>query len=102
MTTARCAPSQRRHLAVPCAVAGWMLAELWIVLALWVSANAFNMLDHADGTAASAGVGSLIVADGALGMSGAGVCLGFLAQTGPRRALFLAMAEASCSVPCCC
>ena len=76
-------------LAVPCAVAGWMLAELWIVLALWVSANAFNMLDHADGTAASAGVGSLIVADGALGMSGAGVCLGFLAHNWPPARVFL-------------
>lgn len=76
-------------LTIPCAVAGWMLGELWIVLAFWASATAFNMLDHADGTAGSTGIGSLLVAGGVLGMSGAGVCLGFLAHNWPPARAFL-------------
>jgi UDP-GlcNAc:undecaprenyl-phosphate/decaprenyl-phosphate GlcNAc-1-phosphate transferase len=76
-------------LAIPCAIAGWILNEPWIVLALWVSANAFNMLDHADGAAAAAGLGSLVVAGGVLGMSGAGACLGFLAHNWPPARAFL-------------
>jgi UDP-GlcNAc:undecaprenyl-phosphate GlcNAc-1-phosphate transferase len=76
-------------LLVPCAGAAWVTGEIWIGLACWLSANAMNMLDHADGTAASACAGSLLVAGGPLGIAGAGASLGFLPQNWPPARVFL-------------
>jgi UDP-GlcNAc:undecaprenyl-phosphate/decaprenyl-phosphate GlcNAc-1-phosphate transferase len=76
-------------LLVPCAGAAWVTGEAWVGLACWLSANAVNMLDHADGTAASACAGSLLVAGGPLGIAGAGASLGFLTQNWPPARVFL-------------
>jgi UDP-GlcNAc:undecaprenyl-phosphate GlcNAc-1-phosphate transferase len=76
-------------LLVPCLAAGWIFGEIWIALACWVSANAFNMLDHADGTAGSTCIGSLVVAGGEVGMCGAGASLGFFAYNWPPARVFL-------------
>ena len=74
-------------LIPPCALVGWLLAEPWVAAACWVSTNALNMLDHADGTAGSASAGSLFAAGEISGMTGAGACLGFLAHNwAPARA----------------
>jgi UDP-GlcNAc:undecaprenyl-phosphate GlcNAc-1-phosphate transferase len=83
-------PAMKAVLLVPpSAAAVWFTGEIWIGPACWASANALNMLDHADGTAASTCAVSLFVADGALGPSGAGASLGFLTHNWPPARTFL-------------
>jgi UDP-GlcNAc:undecaprenyl-phosphate/decaprenyl-phosphate GlcNAc-1-phosphate transferase len=76
-------------LLVPCVGVAWLFGEPWIALACWVAANAFNMLDHADGTASATCIGSLVVAGDELGWIGAAACLGFLVFNWPPARVFL-------------
>jgi UDP-GlcNAc:undecaprenyl-phosphate GlcNAc-1-phosphate transferase len=76
-------------LLLPCAVLGVLLGELSIALVAWLSANAFNMLDHADTTATSTSAASLLVAQDDLGLAGAGASLGFLVHNWPPARVFL-------------
>jgi UDP-GlcNAc:undecaprenyl-phosphate GlcNAc-1-phosphate transferase len=81
--------SKATALMAPCLLSAWLFDNPWVAPACWVSANALNMLDHADGIASSACVGSLLVADSPLGLPGAGVSFGFLAHNWHPARMFL-------------
>ena len=55
-------------LVIPCVISGWLLGNIWIGVICWISANAVNMLDHAEGVASSTCTGSLLVASGPPGL----------------------------------
>jgi UDP-GlcNAc:undecaprenyl-phosphate GlcNAc-1-phosphate transferase len=76
-------------LLVPSATAAWFTGEPWVAAACWITAISVNMLDHADGAAASACAGSLLVAGGSIGLAGAGASAGFLTQNWPPARVFL-------------
>lgn len=76
-------------LLVPSVAAAWLTRDPWVAPACWITANSVNMLDHADGAAASACAGSLLVAGGSLGLAGAGASAGFLTQNWPPARVFL-------------
>jgi UDP-GlcNAc:undecaprenyl-phosphate GlcNAc-1-phosphate transferase len=76
-------------LLVPSVAAAWLTGEPWVAAACWITANSVNMLDHADGAAASACAGSLLLASGSLGLAGAGASAGFLTQNWPPARVFL-------------
>lgn len=76
-------------LLAPSALAGYITGEAWVTPACWIAANAVNLLDHADGLAGSVSFASLLVAGGALGFAGAGVCAGFLLHNFPPARAFL-------------
>ncbi|RVC65460.1 undecaprenyl/decaprenyl-phosphate alpha-N-acetylglucosaminyl 1-phosphate transferase, partial [Mesorhizobium sp. M00.F.Ca.ET.038.03.1.1] len=56
---------------------------------VWVSCNAVNMLDHADGLAAGAAAAAFFGLGGDIGMAGAGACMGFLCFNYPPARIFM-------------
>jgi UDP-GlcNAc:undecaprenyl-phosphate GlcNAc-1-phosphate transferase len=76
-------------LLVGAVLAGVVTGSLWVPVALWVACNAVNMLDHADGLAATT-VGMVMLGIGGdAGFSTAGACLGFLVFNYPPARVFM-------------
>ena len=76
-------------MLVPAGAAAALTGQMWLAPALWCAANAFNLLDHADGiTGASAAV-TLAATGSAAGLAGSGACLGFLVINFPPARCFL-------------
>lgn len=76
-------------LAVAAVLAGFLTGSVWVSAALWVSCNATNMLDHADGLAGwTLGI-ALLGIGGEAGAAGAGACAGFLLFNYPRARVFM-------------
>lgn len=65
-------------LFLPAVLGYWATEQWWVVPAIWFVANAVNLLDHADGLAASAAAVGFAGLGGIMGLAGAGVCMGFL------------------------
>ncbi|RWE71476.1 MAG: undecaprenyl/decaprenyl-phosphate alpha-N-acetylglucosaminyl 1-phosphate transferase, partial [Mesorhizobium sp.] len=68
------AGSKAAALAAGAILAGVMTGVWWLPLVVWVSCNAVNMLDHADGLAAGAAAAAFFGLGGDVGMAGAGAC----------------------------
>lgn len=76
-------------VAVVALVAGIVTGCVWVPVAVWVAANAVNMLDHADGIAAST-VAAAFLGVGSVGsLAGAGACAGFLLFNYPPARAFM-------------
>ncbi len=75
-------------LSIPSILSGWLLGW-WICVMCWLIANAFNLLDHADGIAGVVALTSLSITGSQFGMAGAGACLGFLFYNFPPARVFL-------------
>lgn len=71
------------------AIAAVATGSVWVGIALWVACNAVNMLDHADGLAATTVGAAFAGIGGAAGFAGAGACLGFLLFNYPRARVFM-------------
>lgn len=67
----------------------WSTGQWWAGPALWLVANAVNLLDHADGIAASAAAAAFIGLGGDAGLAGAGACAGFLLFNYPPARAFM-------------
>ncbi|MBI1209537.1 MAG: undecaprenyl/decaprenyl-phosphate alpha-N-acetylglucosaminyl 1-phosphate transferase [Azospirillum sp.] len=76
-------------MAVPAAVAVAATGVWWLGPALWLCANAMNLLDHADGVAAASALATLTAAGSPAGWAGAGGCAGFLVFNFPPARCFL-------------
>ncbi|WP_224528269.1 MraY family glycosyltransferase [Mesorhizobium sp. ESP6-5] len=76
-------------LAGAAILAGIVTGLWWVPIVIWIACNAVNMLDHADGLAASATTASFLGLGGDIGMAGAGACLGFLCFNYPPARLFM-------------
>jgi UDP-GlcNAc:undecaprenyl-phosphate GlcNAc-1-phosphate transferase len=76
-------------LVVPCAMAGVVTGEIWLAALCWIAANAYNLLDHADGVAGASAFGSLLFVLTPLGIAAAGASAGFLVHNFPRARLFM-------------
>lgn len=71
------------------AAAVWVTGQWWVGPALWLVANAVNLLDHADGIAASAAAAAFLGLGGDAGLAAAAACLGFLALNYPPARVFM-------------
>lgn len=67
----------------------WATDLWWTGPALWLVANAVNLLDHADGIAASAAAAAFLGLGGDAGLAGAGACAGFLLFNYPPARTFM-------------
>ena len=67
----------------------WVSGEWWVCPALWLVANAVNLLDHADGIAAAAAAAAFIGLGGDAGWAAAGACAGFLLFNYPPARVFM-------------
>lgn len=76
-------------LAAAAVLAGIITHLWWVPIIIWIACNAVNMLDHADGLAASAIAAAFLGLGGALGMAGVGACLGFLFFNYPPARVFM-------------
>jgi UDP-GlcNAc:undecaprenyl-phosphate GlcNAc-1-phosphate transferase len=76
-------------LLVAAAAAVWVTGAWWTGPALWLVANAYNLLDHADGIAAGAAAGAFLGLGGDPGLAAAGACLGFLVFNFPPARTFM-------------
>lgn len=76
-------------LLVAGAGAAWITGQWWVGPALWLVANAVNLLDHADGVAASAAAAAFLGLGGDAGSAGAGACAGFLLFNYPPARCFM-------------
>jgi UDP-GlcNAc:undecaprenyl-phosphate GlcNAc-1-phosphate transferase len=76
-------------LAAAAALAGIVTGAWWLSLVVWVACNAVNMLDHADGIAASAIAAAFFGLGGDAGLAGAGACIGFLFFNYPPARVFM-------------
>lgn len=76
-------------LAGAAILAGVIIGVWWIPIVIWVACNAVNMLDHADGLAASTVAAAFLGAGGDVGMAGAGACVGFLCFNYPPARAFM-------------
>ncbi|MBZ9851955.1 undecaprenyl/decaprenyl-phosphate alpha-N-acetylglucosaminyl 1-phosphate transferase [Mesorhizobium sp. CA14] len=70
-------------------LAGILTGLWWIPLAIWVACNAVNMLDHADGLAASTVAAAFLGLGEQAGIAGAGACMGFLCLNYPPARVFM-------------
>jgi UDP-GlcNAc:undecaprenyl-phosphate GlcNAc-1-phosphate transferase len=83
-------PAQKALALLAGAVlAGIVTGSLWVPVALWVACNAVNMLDHADGLAATTVGVAMLGIGGEAGLSAAGACLGFLVFNYPPARVFM-------------
>lgn len=76
-------------LLVPSAAAGWITGEPWVAVLIWFTANAVNLLDHADGLAAVTAMVAFAVAGSAGSLAAAGACLGLLVYNHPPARSFM-------------
>lgn len=76
-------------LLAAAAAAVWVTDTWWAGPALWLIANAFNLLDHADGIAAASAAGAFLGLGGEPGLAAAGACLGFLIFNFPPARTFM-------------
>ena len=76
-------------LAAAAILAGTVTGLWWVPIVTWVACNAVNMLDHADGLAASAVAAAFLGLGGDVGMAGAGACVGFLCFNYPPARVFM-------------
>lgn len=67
----------------------WVTGQWWAGPMLWLVANAVNLLDHADGIAASAAAAAFLGLGGDAGIVGAGACAGFLLFNYPPARSFM-------------
>jgi UDP-GlcNAc:undecaprenyl-phosphate GlcNAc-1-phosphate transferase len=70
-------------------LAGILTGLWWVPLVAWVACNAVNMLDHADGLAASTVAAAFLGLGGQAGFAGAGACMGFLCLNYPPARVFM-------------
>ncbi|TIT62245.1 MAG: undecaprenyl/decaprenyl-phosphate alpha-N-acetylglucosaminyl 1-phosphate transferase, partial [Mesorhizobium sp.] len=70
-------------------LAGIITGLWWVPIVIWIACNAVNMLDHADGLAASAITAAFLGLGGDIGMAGAGACVGFLCFNYPPARVFM-------------
>jgi len=76
-------------LAAAAILAGIITGLWWVPIIIWIACNAVNMLDHADGLAASAVAAAFLGLGGDAGMAGAGACVGFLCFNYPPARVFM-------------
>ncbi|WP_096700241.1 MraY family glycosyltransferase [Magnetospirillum sp. 15-1] len=76
-------------LLMAAAAAVWVTGSWWTGPALWLVANAVNLLDHADGIAAAAAAGTFLGLGGDAGLAAAGACGGFLLLNYPPARVFM-------------
>jgi len=76
-------------LAGAAVLAGVITGLWWVPIVIWIACNAVNMLDHADGLAASAIAAAFLGLGGDIGMAGVGACLGFLCFNYPPARVFM-------------
>ncbi|WP_245435844.1 MraY family glycosyltransferase [Mesorhizobium tamadayense] len=76
-------------LAAAAVLAGIATGLWWVPIAMWIACNAVNMLDHADGLAASAIAAAFLGLGGDVGLAGAGACVGFLCFNYPPARVFM-------------
>lgn len=76
-------------LAAAAILAGIITGLWWVPIVIWIACNAVNMLDHADGLAASAITAAFLGLGGDIGMAGAGACVGFLCFNYPPARVFM-------------
>ncbi|WP_292246681.1 MraY family glycosyltransferase [Mesorhizobium sp.] len=76
-------------LAAASVLAGIVTGLWWVSIVIWIACNAVNMLDHADGLAASAIAAAFIGLGGDVGLAGAGACVGFLCFNYPPARVFM-------------
>ncbi len=86
-------PLSPRVKALGLLVAGigavWVTGLWWTGPALWLVANAQNLLDHADGIAAAAAAACFLGLGGDAGLAAAGACAGFLMFNYPPARVFM-------------
>ncbi|MDX8502181.1 undecaprenyl/decaprenyl-phosphate alpha-N-acetylglucosaminyl 1-phosphate transferase [Mesorhizobium captivum] len=83
------AEAKAAALAVAAILAGIITGVWWVPIVIWIACNAVNMLDHADGLAASAVAAAFLGLGGEAGMAGAGACAGFLCFNYPPARVFM-------------
>ncbi|UCI07156.1 glycosyltransferase family 4 protein [Mesorhizobium sp. B1-1-8] len=76
-------------LAAAAILAGIVTGIWWLPVVVWVACNAVNMLDHADGLAASTIAAAFFGLGGDAGLAGAGACIGFLCFNYPPARVFM-------------
>lgn len=76
-------------LVLPSAAAGWSSGEIWVAVAAWFVANAVNLLDHADGLAATVAAVGFAFGGTPAALAAAGACLGFLFHNFPPARSFM-------------
>ncbi|MDX8455998.1 undecaprenyl/decaprenyl-phosphate alpha-N-acetylglucosaminyl 1-phosphate transferase [Mesorhizobium sp. VK9D] len=76
-------------LAAAAVLAGIVTGLWWVPVFIWIACNAVNMLDHADGLAASAVAAAFLGVGGDPGLAGAGACAGFLCFNYPPARVFM-------------
>lgn len=83
------AASKAAALAAVSVLAGIVTGVWWLPVVIWMACNAVNMLDHADGLAASAIAAAFFGLGGDVGLAGAGACVGFLFFNYPPARAFM-------------
>ena len=76
-------------LMAPCALGAWLFDNAWLLPACWIAANAVNLIDHADGLAATTCMVSLLIVGDSLALASAGACFGFLLHNWAPARVFL-------------
>lgn len=76
-------------LAAASILAGMVTGLWWVPIVIWIACNAVNMLDHADGLAASVVAVAFMGLGGDVGLAGAGACLAFLCFNYPPARIFM-------------
>jgi len=76
-------------MLAPAAGAWWVTGSPWAGVGLWFVANAANLLDHADGLAASAAGVAFLFAGTPASLAAAGACIGFLFYNYPPAKSFM-------------
>lgn len=76
-------------LAAAAILAGIVTGLWWVPVVIWIACNAVNMLDHADGLAASTIAAAFLGLGGDVGLAGAGACVGFLVLNYPPARIFM-------------
>lgn len=65
-------------LLIPAIAGGYVTGLWWVGPAIWIAANSFNLLDHADGVAASTALAVCLFGGGSDGIIAAAAIAGFL------------------------
>ncbi|MDX8520156.1 undecaprenyl/decaprenyl-phosphate alpha-N-acetylglucosaminyl 1-phosphate transferase [Mesorhizobium dulcispinae] len=76
-------------LAAAAILAGIVTGVWWVPIVIWIACNAVNMLDHADGLAASTIAAAFLGLGGNSGLAAAGACAGFLCFNYPPARVFM-------------
>jgi len=76
-------------LLLPALAGYYVTQQIWVAPAIWIAANAWNLLDHADGVAAGAALGVLLLAGGVPHSIAAAALFAFLLLNFPPARCFL-------------